>query len=435
MSGIILTQYDGAILGPIAKLLGYLMNWIFIFLDKIGIPNIGLAIILFTIVIYMLLLPLTIKQQKFSKLSAKMNPELQAIRKKYDGKKDNESMAAMNAETQEVYAKYGVSPTGSCVQLLIQMPILLALYRVIYAIPAYVPMVKNAFTDVVNGLFAKGDVATEFIRNLSNSAMYKKQFENELFAAGNKEYVTNTFIDCLNRASTGDWAELANKFSDLKDPITTALDKIETYNNFLGLNVGNSPSYTIQTAFASKNWLLIFGAILIPILAAVTQWLNTKLVPQAESSNDNANDTMAQSMKTMNTVMPVMSAVFCFTLPAGMGIYWIAGAVVRCVQQVIINKKLDELDIEAVIEKNKDKAKEKAQKRKDYVENLNSKANVSTRNISSRASYDNAGSVSKEEKEEKLRKATEYYNSGNAKPGSIAAKANMVKQYNERNDK
>ena len=99
------------------------------------------------------------------------------------------------------------------------------------------------------------------------------------------------------------------------------------------------------------------------------------------------------------------------------------------------HKKLDELDIEAVIEKNKDKAKEKAQKRKDYVENLNSKANVSTRNISSRASYDNAGSVSKEEKEEKLRKATEYYNSGNAKPGSIAAKANMVKQYNERNDK
>ena len=87
MTAMLLTKYNGAILGPIARILGYIMNWIFIFLDKIGIPNIGLAIILFTIVIYMLLLPLTIKQQKFSKLSAKMSPELKAIQKKYEGKK------------------------------------------------------------------------------------------------------------------------------------------------------------------------------------------------------------------------------------------------------------------------------------------------------------------------------------------------------------
>ena len=87
-----MTQYDGMILGPIAKVLGLLMNGIFWVLDKIGIPNIGLAIILFTIVIYALLTPLTIKQQKFSKLSAKMNPELQAIQRRYQGKKDNDSM-------------------------------------------------------------------------------------------------------------------------------------------------------------------------------------------------------------------------------------------------------------------------------------------------------------------------------------------------------
>ena len=68
-------------------------------------------------------MPLTIKQQKFSKLSAKMNPELQAIQARYKNKKDNESMMRMNEETQAVYAKYGVSPTGSCLQLLIQMPI------------------------------------------------------------------------------------------------------------------------------------------------------------------------------------------------------------------------------------------------------------------------------------------------------------------------
>ena len=105
LTGIILTQYNGKIIGPIAKLLGYLMNAIFEFLNMIKIPNIGLSIIIFTIVIYLLLMPLTIKQQKFSKLSAKMNPELQAIQKRYKDKKDNESMMAMNAETKAVYAK------------------------------------------------------------------------------------------------------------------------------------------------------------------------------------------------------------------------------------------------------------------------------------------------------------------------------------------
>ena len=85
MQGILLTQDDGAILGPIAKILGVIMDIIFNFLDLIGIPNIGLSIILFTIVVYLLMLPMTIKQQKFSKLSAKMQPELQKITKKYEG--------------------------------------------------------------------------------------------------------------------------------------------------------------------------------------------------------------------------------------------------------------------------------------------------------------------------------------------------------------
>lgn len=136
MSGILLTQYSGIFIGPVAKILGYLMEGIFFVLDKIGIPNIGLSIILFTIIIYALMLPLTIKQQKFSKLSNKMQPELQAVQAKYKGKKDNDSMMAMQQETQAVYAKYGVSPTGSCLPLLFRMPILLALYRVIYAMPA-----------------------------------------------------------------------------------------------------------------------------------------------------------------------------------------------------------------------------------------------------------------------------------------------------------
>ena len=167
---------------------------------------------------------------------------------------------------------------------------------------------------------------------------------------------------------------------------------------------------------------------MIPLLAGLSQWVNTKLMPQ-NSSNDtpDPNDTMAQSMKAMNTTMPIMSAVFCFTFPVGMGIYWIAGAVVRCIQQVIINKQLDKIDFDEVVEKNKEKAKAKMQKKKEYVNQLNSKATVNTKNIGVNSS------ISQKEKEEALARSANSRN--NAKPGSLAEKANLVKQYNERNNK
>ncbi len=429
MSGILLTQDDGAILGPISKLLGFIMEGIFNVLDAIGIPNIGLAIIIFTIVIYLLLMPLTIKQQKFSKLSAKMSPELQAIQKKYKNKKDNESMMAMNQETQAVYAKYGVSPTGSCVQLIIQMPILFALYRVIYAMPAYVTKIKDAFYPLVEKL--RGDSsAVEYVKGLQNSAMYMKQFSNESFTGGNVQYVENTMIDCLNRASTAEWNGLSEHFSSLSADVSMTLEKLNEYNNFLGLNIANSPSFTMKDAFSTGNYLLVAGALLIPLLAAFTQWMNTKLMPQANANSGNETaDNMAQSMKMMNTMMPLMSAFFCFTLPAGMGLYWIAGAVVRSIQQVMINRHIDKMDINEVIKKNEAKAAKKIEKMKANYENVSNYAAMKTKSVGSKASYVNTA-----DKEEALKKANEYY-SKNAKPGSIAAKANMVKEYNEKNNR
>ena len=158
MQGILLTQNDVFILGPIAKILGFIMDIIFNVLDFIGIPNIGLSIILFTVIVYLFMLPLTIKQQKFSKLSAKMNPELEVIKEKYKGKDDQASLMRQQEETKAVYDKYGVSPTGSCVQLLIQMPILFALYRVIYAIPAYVGKIKDVYLPLVSKLMKEEGV-------------------------------------------------------------------------------------------------------------------------------------------------------------------------------------------------------------------------------------------------------------------------------------
>ena len=132
------TKTGTPIIGQIASVMGWIMDGIYKMLDGLfGIQNIGLCIIIFSILIFAFMTPLQIKQQKFSKLSAIMQPEIQKVQKKYQGKKgsglydENE-----NEETQAVYQKYGVSPTGSCVQLAIQMPILFALYQVIYRIPA-----------------------------------------------------------------------------------------------------------------------------------------------------------------------------------------------------------------------------------------------------------------------------------------------------------
>ena len=427
------------------------MNWIFILLDKIGIPNIGLAIIIFTIVIYGLLTPLTVKQQKFSKLSAKMNPEIQAIQAKYKDKRDTESSMAMQQETKAVYAKYGVSPSGSCVQLLIQMPILFALYRVIYSFPAYVTKVGDTFRVLAEKIVGQDN--GQFILNasadeLKSVAQAVSQYSKNLEAEGN---LTNGIIDVLNKVSSSDMTVLSSHYglADLKfggASILSTLDGagniiskglIDTYNYFLGLNIANSPQFMFTNAWSGHKYGMCFVAILIPLLSALTQWLNVKLMPQAANNDSNAaasgdsGAAMQQSMKTMNMMMPLMSAFFCFTLPVGMGIYWIAGAVVRTVQQVIINKHIDKMDIDEIIKKNEAKAKKKIEKAGVTAQKMQQYASMNTRKISDIA---NAGSIAASSTDST---ADNSQNVTSKKPaaGSLAAKANMVKEYNERNNK
>lgn len=437
MNGILLTQDDGFILGPIAKLLGLIMEGIFWVIDLIGIPNIGLAIILFTIVVNILMMPLTIKQQKFSKLSATIQPEVQAIQAKYKNRKDQESQMAMSQEVQKVYAKYGVSQTGGCLYLLIQMPILFALYRVIYAIPAYVSKVGDTFRVLANAIISHdGGKGLETFKALTDGKIAQtiSMYGNSLNSTNAKD-IENGVIDVLNRLSSTDMATVADKFDlvNLQYQGETILGNgglLETYNNFLGLNIVNSPQQIMTEAFATGAILIGIGALLIPILSVITQWINTKLMPQHNTNNDNG---MGSSMKTMNLVMPLISAWFSFSWAAGIGIYWVAGNIVRCIQQVIVNKHMDKISLEELIEQNKEKSAKKLAKLEANQERMNAYANMKTRNIQNRANT--TTNVSEAEKEEAMKKATEYYNSGNIKPGSMMAKANMVRQYNEKNNK
>ena len=148
---------------PIVTFMGWIMNGIYEFLYLLGMRNVGwniiLSTILFTIIIYTLLLPFTIKQQKFSRISAVMNPEIQAVQKKYKGKTDQASMMKMQEETKEIYKKYGTSPTGGCLGSLIQLPFLFALWPVVRNISEYVGRINGDKIYSVFGIIISGNEA------------------------------------------------------------------------------------------------------------------------------------------------------------------------------------------------------------------------------------------------------------------------------------
>lgn len=422
---ILLTPYAGSILGPIAKAIGWIMNLIYMGMSAIGITNVGVSIILLTIVIYIILFPLTYRQQKFSKLSQKMQPELKAVQDKYKNKKDQASMQAMNAETQLVYQKYGISPMGSCLQLLIQMPILFALYRVFYNIPAYITNIKDQFSALVDGITGTSgfqDTMATVVTDFKISTLTKVDW-----AAESGSTLTNHIVDALYKLPSTAWDSasdnaLLSYFPDLGDSISNTYSNIKGFNYFVGLNISDSPLAIIKNAFSTGVYWVAIVALLFPILSYLTQVLNIKLTPQA-----NAGDQTAQTMKTMNVMMPLMSLVFCFTLPVGLGIYWIAGALVRSVQQYFLNKHFDKIDLESIIEKNKEKVAKKKEKQGLYQDQIRRAAAIKTRSIDAKAS------MNVDTDDAALENALNI--KSNAKAGSLASKANMVKNYNEKNSR
>lgn len=430
MSEMLLTAYDGAILGPIAKLLGWLMNGVYYLMAQVGIENVGLSIIIFTIVIYLLLFPLTYKQQKFSKLSQKMQPELNAINKKYQGKKDQASMMAMQEETQAVYEKYGISMTGSCANMLIQMPLLLALYRVFINVPAYVDGVRNNFTSLVDGIMATSgyqDKMTQFVSDLKIVTQPAADF-----TVTDTTALSNTVVDVLYKMNSSGWETLKETFPSLEGTISATYETVSHVNNFLGLNISDSPWQIITTNFANHSYLLVIGALLVPVISYLTQVLSMKMVSSQTSNSNSGNeqaDAMAQQMKMMNKTMPLFSLVMCFTVPVGLGIYWIAGAVVRIVQQYILNKHFEKIDLDDIIKKNQEKAKKKREKMGIAENQISSAARMNTRQMVDA----NKKQMTTAEKELAIEKANAAR--AKAKEGSMSAKANMVRDFNERNNR
>ncbi len=431
----LLTQNSNAIMGPIAKGLGLIMNGIYVILDDFfNIQNIALTIVIFTLVVYLCMMPLTYRQQKFSKMSQVMNPEIQAIQKKYKGRKDQASVQAMNEETQAAYAKYGVSPSGSCVFMLIQLLILFPLYRVIYNVPAYVTRVKESFADVVNGIMNTSgyqDMMTDFYSTISANNSVIKNVSLNFDGTTTEAY--DSIIDVLYKCTSGNWSLLAEKFSGISDIVTSTQATVEHFNNFLGASIVYSPRTLISTGFQEGQYFLIFIAILIPAISAGSQFLSMKLVPQ-QQNNSGQQEAMASQMKMMNYFMPIYSLFIVFFLPVGVGIYWIAGAVIRVLQQIFFNRHFDRMDLAEVVKKNQKKAEAKAKARAE-------KKGVSGQTISNAASINTRQIDAKKRKTmaEKASSASKAsYNEGTQKKykeGSMAARANKVREYNEKNSR
>lgn len=420
----------GGVLGPFATILGVIMDWLFRLTSAVGIQNIGLCIILFTLVTKLIMFPLTLKQQKSSKLMSVMQPEIAAIQAKYKGKTDQDSMMKQNVEIQAVYEKYGTSMTGGCLQLVIQMPILFALYQVIYHIPAYVTNVKVVFENVVTAIAGLG---VDHVGMLTQFAT-----DNKINLAGLGNMATSDgMVDFLYKLNPTQWTSLQSLFPSIQDTIAANAAQIERMNSFLGVNLATTPMTALFPNGLTGGSFTFSLAILIPILAGLSQWFSAKLMTATQpTAGGDDGSTMGQSMKMMNTMMPLMSVVFCISLPSGVGIYWIASSVFQIVQQLGVNSYMNKIDMDEMIKQNLEKANKKRAKKGLPPQKVTQNATATLKSIQTANEREEAERNAKLEKtKEQMKASNDYYKNTIPNPNSIAAKARMVEKYNEKHNK
>ena len=475
MSGIFLTSCTNFFLIRwIANILGFIMNLFYIVIDKFGIGKISICIIVFTIIVKLVMLPINIKQQKTMKLNSVIMPEIQAIQKKYANKKDNDSMMKQQAELNAVYQKYGTSPTGGCLPMLIQFPILLALYAVMACLPNYINEIQDMYNDgvvsYVIGTDESGKLDYHTIHELKDLAGLndvlldesgdenldklvtayfgqKGNYEDEKI----KDAVYNSFTSAysnvfgkqdawaiveasfdeaienaqdLKAISEADWKKVEDKdlaeYADyteedwdaLISSYETILDKLD--DNHKDIQVSYS-FFTIDLSKSPANGVRI--AIIIPILSALAQLLNMKISMSSQQNTGNGTaDSMMSSMKVMSYSMCVVSAIFCYTFPAGLGLYWVISSAVQVVIQLILNKKFANMDTDQIIKQSIEKANRKRAKKGLPPNTISTAAATNTRNYKPQTTETNQNT-------------TGTGSAGGARKGSISEKANLNKKY------
>lgn len=402
---------NGGILAPIAKILGYVIQVIYNVLEVFGIQNIGLCIILFTIVIRLIMFPLTLNQQRFTKINQLMQPEISKIQKKYRNKRDNASMLKQQEEINAIYDKYGASPTAGCLPLLIQMPILLALYNVIMDVPTYIPRVYEAYKPIAQALMSENG----FVKTLQ-SIGETVNLSSRYTLSDNP--VLDDVISYLAHMPNNAWDLISDKLPGAADVVASHVEGLIHMNDFvLGINITQAPGFRLSIY------------LLIPILAAGAQFITAK-VSLGKMDDDNP---AASTSRTMMMTMPLVSFFMCITLPAAIGIYWATSSIIQIIQQGAIDFYYDHTDMDKIIEKQRKKVAKKKAKRKGKPTLQERMMGMDQTQGQSTSGAHNSNS--------KVKSAANI-NTKNVdlaqtrkKSGSIASKANIVKELDDRRGK
>jgi len=281
----------------IAIPMGSIMKFLY---DTLAFQNYGIAIILFTVSIKTIMLPLTIKQYQSTAKISELQPQLQRLQKKYEDNKDK-----LNEEMTKFYKSNHISPAGGCLPLLAQMPILFSLY---YVISQPLKYMAGKSVEVIDQLFGMIPEAGRL--------------------ANMKDLSIISYF--------GNHPESMNQVSHLLRPE-------DLFNmNFLGINLGAMPSGIFANLTHPDINVQNILLLLIPILAAVTSYLSVKYsmnkaaqTKALKTSDSNMQDSM---QKNMALISPLMSGIIAFTVPAGLGFYWIIGNVYQIIQQLFMNR-------------------------------------------------------------------------------------------------
>lgn len=413
---MLLTQQGGFIIKPISKLLGAILSLLYDGLSSLGIINIGLAIILFTLLIRLCLLPLMIKQNKSSKVMNYIQPEINKVAKKYKGKRDQESLMAQQRETREIQEKYGANMTGGCLTGIIQMPIFFGLYRVIQNIPAYVGKIKDLYEPIATRICEDPDAM--------NTLREFKEQNQTLKAITLTDGNVNTVIDVLAKFPAEAWdsfKELFNNQGEIVNAINQNVPEINEIYTFFGINLTSAPGFALT------------AAMIIPVLSMVFQYLSMHATPQVTSDDPTQQATM-KTMKMMMNVMPIMSFFVCVSVPSGVGLYWATGAFVSFLTTIVINVYFKHCDMEKIVNKSMEKAAKKKAKRekkgkKSFMERMQEAAygpQESNPKVNSNAATASLKSYSSSTMN-KSDGTTKY------REGSLASKANIMQRYNNDN--
>lgn len=305
------------------------------------VGNYGVAIILFTLLIKFALLPLTVKQQRSMMLTQKIQPLMNELQQKYANDKEK-----LNAETMKLYQKYKVNPMSGCLPLLIQLPILMALYWVVKKPVVYLmgfgeDEVWRIVSAVTEWSESNPDGLKQFFTALGIEKMADLT-DNSYKMFGMYEIQIAEFIHSHPAIMDSHFITETGKNYDIID------------FNFIGLNLSNTPNLNafINLFLGRVKGLTMDTALLwsIPLVSGLSSWITSKLSqamqPQQAPQKDANGEEKPNPMKSMTMMMPLISAWFAFTLPAAVGLYWIVSNILQLAQQYILNRviKIDVTD-------------------------------------------------------------------------------------------